>query len=285
MIKSKLWIVLTVSLLLSNTVWAKFCSECGKPLPSDTAKFCSECGASINGNSGSLATNKSDSIQDKVEELFAPVDEFAVFLSSSNFLTCIAKYPEYKIKFNKNKKDIDYLQATCDDITKKVIKNYYLYWSILCDSMENYTQRPNYRRLADEHRCKFLLSYINDVKNIWKTGGSLAEITKAEKRLIVATKEFTVSKSKYLTVKDEYTVLMKNAKFMLMDVNDNEVRIVLLGGQNGGTGAGLHGVGSAINPNNSIDHLWMPVVLKSELLKRTDCTEDDLNTFKIIIQK
>ena len=67
MIKSKLWIVLTVSLLLSNTVWAKFCSECGKPLPSDTAKFCSECGASINGNSGSLATNKSDSIQDKLD--------------------------------------------------------------------------------------------------------------------------------------------------------------------------------------------------------------------------
>ena len=78
---------------------------------------------------------------------------------------------------------------------------------------------------------------------------------------------------------------MKNAKFMLMEVKDDEIRIVLLGGEKGSTGAGLHGLGSAINPNNFLSNLWMPVVVKSELLKRTDCNEDDLNTFKSIIQK
>ena len=37
-------------MLLATSAWAKFCSECGKPLPSDTAKFCSECGAGVGGN-------------------------------------------------------------------------------------------------------------------------------------------------------------------------------------------------------------------------------------------
>ena len=40
---------------------------------------------SVNQNTSSNTIKNNDSIQDRVEELFAPVDEFAVFLSSSNF--------------------------------------------------------------------------------------------------------------------------------------------------------------------------------------------------------
>ena len=282
-IKSKLWIILVVSALLGNTAWAKFCSECGKSLPSDTAKFCSECGASVNQNTSSNTIKNNDSIQDRVEELFAPVDEFAVFLSSSNFITCIAKYPEYKIKFNKNKKDIDKLEASCDEITKKVIKNYYLYWDVLCNSLENYNSTNSYNTMGEEYRCKFLFSYINEVKSLWKSGASLSDITKVEKVFIVATKVFTMCKSEFFRVKGGAEVMLKNARFMLVDVDNDKIKIVVIGGKNN-SGVGYHSTMGG-STEASLNKLWFPVVNRKDILKRTDCTEDDLNTFKSIIQK
>ena len=81
----------------------KFCSECGTALNAGS-KFCSGCGISLEGNT---VKQNDDSMKEKIESLFAPVDEFTIYLSTSNFVTCIAKYPEYIIRMNNNRKEID----------------------------------------------------------------------------------------------------------------------------------------------------------------------------------
>lgn len=280
---TKLTILLALYSMLTATSWAKFCSECGKPLPSETAKFCSECGASISGNTNLNSAKNEISNQDRVEKLFAPVDEFAIFLSSSNFLTCIAKYPEYKIKFNQNKKDIEQLLNECDPVTKKVIDNYYLYWNTLCNSIENYTKTRDYDAMGEEYRCRFLLSYINEVKSIWKSNGSIEEITKIEKIFTVATKVFTLCKSNFYRVPGGPEVIANGARFMLVDVTNDKAKIVILGGKNN-CGIGWHSTVAGFTEKMPTQ-LWFPTVNRKELLKRTDCTEEDLNTFKTITKK
>ena len=68
----KLSIVLIIITFFSMPAWAKFCSECGKPL-NDGAKFCSECGASVSFaeqpiNEPSQPISENDSIQENNED-------------------------------------------------------------------------------------------------------------------------------------------------------------------------------------------------------------------------
>ena len=93
--------------------------------------------------------------------------------------------------------------------------------------------------MGEEYRCKFLFSYINEVKSLWKSGASLSDITKVEKVFIVATKVFTMCKSEFFRVKGGAEVMLKNARFMLVDVDNDKIKIVVIGGKNN-SGVGYH---------------------------------------------
>ena len=142
----------------------KFCSECGTALNAGS-KFCSGCGISLEGNT---VKQNDDSMKEKIESLFAPVDEFTIYLSTSNFVTCIAKYPEYIIRMNNNRKEID--KIICDTVTRKVIQCYFSHWDILCDLMEKWNKDKS---IEYEYKCKMRLAHIANVKKIWKNGMGL----------------------------------------------------------------------------------------------------------------
>jgi len=111
--------------LISTSIsYAKFCSECGKTLNED-AKFCSECGAGVNGNTRTNANNDIDksSVQFVYEKLKS-LDEFYVYLTSSNPLTCMQKFPDCKFKFEEGLKELQ--KENLSDLQKILIDMYKL---------------------------------------------------------------------------------------------------------------------------------------------------------------
>ena len=116
--------------------WAKFCSECGKPL-NEGAKFCSECGAGVGNNT------KIDQKEEKIDknslqfvsEKLKSLDEFCVYLNSSNRLTCMQKFPDCKFRFEENVKELQ--KETLSDLQKSLLDLYLLKWNIIETSYRN----------------------------------------------------------------------------------------------------------------------------------------------------
>ena len=121
---------LLVCFLISTSIsYAKFCSECGKPL-NEGAKFCSECGSSVNGKprTNTKEENNKNTVQFIYEKLKI-TDEFTIYLNSSNRLTCMQKFPECKFKFQENIKELQ--KENLSDLQKSFIEMYLLKWKII----------------------------------------------------------------------------------------------------------------------------------------------------------
>ena len=124
----KLSIVLIIITLFSMPAWAKFCSECGKPL-NDGAKFCSECGAGVGSNTntevkehkevneikvdkGNIENKEVKEVKEAkkdleiVKEKLDCFEEFCIYLESANQKGCMEKFPDCKIKFNKGLEEL-----------------------------------------------------------------------------------------------------------------------------------------------------------------------------------
>ena len=126
----KLSIVLIIITLFSMPAWAKFCSECGKPL-NEGAKFCSECGAGVgventtSSEKPKLVTNDLNKIREKLECM----EEFCAYLESSNKASCMDKFPNCKFRFQKGLEDLQ--KETLTDSQKLLVNMYKLKWQFV----------------------------------------------------------------------------------------------------------------------------------------------------------
>ena len=148
-------------------VWAKFCSECGKPL-NEGAKFCSECGAGV-GNVGKTESQKSNElliIKDKLDCM----EEFCIYFESSNKKTCMEKFPDCKFRFNKGLEELS--REKLADNQKALIKLYKYKWTLVEESYnsicENNFPRSNI----------YYISKVNEGINKALDGASIIWIDK-----------------------------------------------------------------------------------------------------------
>lgn len=113
--------------------WAKFCSECGKPL-NEGAKFCSECGASVGNTNSSEKSKQMISDLDKIREKLESMEELCLYLESSNKVSCMDKFPNCKFRFQKGLEDLS--KETLTDSQKLLINMYKLKWQFVEDSYD-----------------------------------------------------------------------------------------------------------------------------------------------------
>lgn len=122
--------LLIALLLLSQSAFGMFCTECGQEVP-DTAKFCSKCGGQI-----SEANQKAQDVWAALEI----INEWETFASSTNLQTANAKFPEYKIKASK------VLKSAQDDFPKlspveaKYVELMGVKWAALEQKMQAWNQ-------------------------------------------------------------------------------------------------------------------------------------------------
>ena len=154
----KLSIVLFIITLFSMPAWAKFCSECGKPL-NDGAKFCSECGAGVENTTSSEKPNSTINDLNKIREKLECMEELCAYLESSNKASCMDKFPNCKFRFQKGLEDLQ--KESLTDSQKLLMNMYKLKWQFVEEGYDMIC-----KDIVPENRIYYiglLNGYIKDV--------------------------------------------------------------------------------------------------------------------------
>jgi len=112
--------LLVLFLLIAVSSSAMFCNKCGSELPDDSA-FCSKCGQELKAsvNEKNAAELSEPDMLKRLDVLFQPVDNCLTYIQSSNYVTIIAKLPEFKIELDKNADEIKAIESKGSERVKK----------------------------------------------------------------------------------------------------------------------------------------------------------------------
>lgn len=258
-------LVVLLATIFASPAFAIFCSKCGFKA-NDDCVFCSKCGNRLN---GAAVSDQVASVKDDIaliDSKFAPVNDFEIFVFSSNYLTCIAKFPEFQILFNKNIKDIEEIENNADSREKQIISYYRNKWEIL-KTLQNVWSSNNGTKIRKQaYMTQFagVLKYINEIIANLKVGISAVELSSLEAKLNLLSKVYKV-KTHYLMV--DKMRIPKNEEIGIAEISEDKVKVIHLGD--------WIEVEQIAGPMKaSVDVLENYVsgwISKEEFLKRTDC--------------
>lgn len=249
---------------LVSPLFAAFCSKCGYQVK-DESVFCSRCGEKLD----SVATNSQNLEENTlkmIEENFAPVNDFEVFVFTSNYSTCIAKFPEFQILYSKNLPAIESLAKSANELEKEIISYYYAKWEILKTLQEVWSQSSGsvLRKKAYLTQYSNILKYINEIISKLKNKDSALEVAEMKQKLAVRKAIYHV-KSSYLLVSN--LKIPKNQPVGIKEIAGDKIEVIHLGDM---AESKTSLVGPIHIDNSSLTDPISGWVSKEEFEKRTD---------------
>lgn len=223
--KKIIFVTIVNIMIFSSTLFASFCNKCGFKA-SDESIYCSKCGNKLENIESISSLNKNNIIL--IEEAFSPVNDFEVFLYNSNYLTCVAKFPEYQIAFNKNIYKIEEIEKNSNENEKKIIIYYYKKWEIikLLQEIWGSNQYIDYQKKAYMTKFIGVLKQINNIIVHLKSGIKENDLKTLENKLELSTKIYEVT-SRFLGV--ESNRIPHGDKIGIEEIKDDKVKIIHLG--------------------------------------------------------
>lgn len=213
--------------VFTSPAFAVFCSKCGYHAK-DNSVFCSKCGEKLDEVNGSQTKTDSDAIA-FLEDKFSPVQGFETFLSNSNYVTCVAKFPEFKIEYDKNFKEISARASSFDSRVKKIMWLYVRKWvslNLLYEAWSLNVKGAVAINQAYMIKYSHSLSQLNHIIDYLKNGGSLEEAEKMDEKLAKNEKDCKVT-SKYLQV-NKYCI-PKGQPVWIEEVEESRVKVLHMG--------------------------------------------------------
>ena len=212
--------------------------------------------------------------KEKLEECFSFINEAGSLITSYGLKSFLNNYSNYLNKFEENKTIINELAKSQNLKIQNIVKSYLFYWKILSDAYENHIKYNSSRYLAYENRCKRIWLYMQEIKLAWIKDESLSRIIKLTNRMEIASKEFKVT-SKYLLDRDKNGAFLQNATFCILEIEQDVKLLLLHGNGNSGYGIMLYSISENEPPVNP------PFMKKSEIIKRSNCNQRDLDLFEL----
>jgi hypothetical protein len=244
-----------------------FCSSCGYEAK-DGSAFCSKCGNKL----ATLETAASDTAENliaKIEKKFAPVNDFEVFVFTSNYTTCIAKYPEFQILYNKNKPEIEAIEKIANDREKEIISHYYSKWEILQNLQKVWSPNDGSALRKQAFMIQFVgvLKIINEIISKLKSKATSKAVLEM-KDLLAKRKAIYKVKSKYLLVSN--IKIPRNQPVGINEIVGNKIKVIHLGDK---AESQLSIVGPTFIDNSNLTEPISGWVSKKEFVKRTNYTD------------
>ena len=261
----KYCIPILLFLILSFPVFAVFCSKCGYEAKNGGV-YCSKCGEKL----ANLSVDNVDEFTEKdaiafLEKKFLPVTKFETFISNSNYRTCIEKYPEFKLEYDKNFKVISARSPEFSKRAKKIMWLYVKKWAILKSLYQAWGMDVNNSSVVHQaYMIKYFysLNQIDQIISYLKNNDSLAEAEKLLTTLAEREKIYKVT-TKYLKVGSH--CIPKGQPIWLEKIEKSRVKVLHIGSEL------LDKLALKRNPV-IFSRLSKPVrgwVSKQEILKRT----------------
>lgn len=220
---------LVALLFLGSPVFALFCSKCGVEAKED-ASFCSKCGTKIDSNNASTTSGNSSQENLSIDDLLSPVKEFETFITSSNFITCIAKVPEFKIKFEEYEKKFNAISSKASTVAKKkfdLSKKKFVLLQLLMEAWSRKINGPlKVTAEATMAKLAFALESYNSMIAELKDETSIQTVKQMEKDLEFNMKDYKVT-SKFLKVENCW--IAKDQPVWVAKVEKDRVRVVHMG--------------------------------------------------------
>lgn len=262
-------LLVTIALLFTSSSFAAFCSKCGYKAGNESI-FCSKCGSKLDNSTATESKSAETDALSLIVDKFSPVNDFEIFVYSSNYLTCVAKFPEFQILFNKNLKGIEEIEKTAGKRDKQIIAYYFKKWEILKTLQEVWSSSITTNICKQAYMTKFtgVLKYINEIIAKLKAGMPESELKALESRLNVLLKVYKVA-SRYLLVNDFR--LPKEQEISIEEIQEDKVKVIHLGNW-------FERVILSGPENASVEELTNPIsgwVSKEEFKKRTNTTDLD----------
>lgn len=251
-------------LMLTNTLFAVFCSNCGFKA-TENSNFCAKCGSRL----AVLELSESSSAKNiiaRVEQKFAPVNDFEVFVFTSNYATCIAKYPEFQILYNRNKPRIEALEKIASEREKTIISYYYKKWEILQHLQQVWSTSGGSALRKQAFMIQFVgvLKLINEIIDKLKNNAPPQETLEMEKLLAKRAAIYNV-KSRYLLVSN--IKIPKDQPVGINEIDDNKIKVIHLGDK---AESQLSIVGPTFIDNSNLTEPISGWVSKEEFERRTN---------------
>lgn len=261
-------IIVFFFILAAVSSYAMFCNKCGQQLPDDSI-FCSKCGAKVSAIGVSVNATKDTDILKLINTNFEPVNDFEVFVFTSNYATCISKYPEFQISFNKNKPGIEILKQKANKLEKEIISYYYQKWDILKQLQEVWSKANGSNLQKQAYMIQFsgILKLINKIIAKLKNNASASEQTKMRSQLLERITIYHI-KSNYLLLSN--IKILKDQPVGICEIAGNKLKIMHLGDK-------AQGVNSIVGPifidNSKLTSPISDWITKDEFIKRTNYSE------------
>lgn len=216
-------------LCISLPAFAVFCSKCGSEAKSN-AVYCAKCGSQLEqAASGSAASGPSKISTVSVDDLFAPVNEYETFVKTSNFITCIAKSPEFKIKFDGLLKELD-SNSSLSDFDKKMVELARKKFALVQLLMDAWGRKINgpFRITAEAamYKVSYGIERYNEFISAFKASKDIASLSKMEKELEISMTEYKVT-SKYLQIENCWVA--KDEPIWVAKIENNKARVLHMG--------------------------------------------------------
>ncbi|MFC1745935.1 zinc-ribbon domain-containing protein [Candidatus Riflebacteria bacterium] len=148
----------------TTNVWALFCFNCGKKITTE-AKFCPNCGKKQRRGGDSSASNLNSNSE--FFKNFEVIDDYEIVLSTTNYLTAIAKTPDFAIKLKNNLNKLENIRL---NKTQNYLKNLYITKKSYLDNYLRAWQRSitnlNLKRFYVSLFKDQMKSDYQDIKNI-----------------------------------------------------------------------------------------------------------------------
>ncbi len=259
--------ILFLFIFTAMNLFAMFCNKCGQPLPDESA-FCSKCGVKLSSLTARADLTEAE-VLSLIETKFSPVNDFEIFVFSSNYLTCIAKYPEFQILFNKNKPEIEALKQKANKREKEIISFYYKKWEILKNLQDVWakTNGSNLQKQAYMIQFTGILKFINEIIAKLKVGSAISEISEMKRKLLERMTIYRV-KSQYMLASN--IKLPKDQPVGICEIEGDKFKIIHLGDK-------AEGKNSLVGPifidNSKLTSPISDWVTKEEFIKRTNYSE------------
>lgn len=253
--------------VFNSPAFAVFCSKCGYKA-ADNSTFCSSCGSQLDSAAANNKPSGANTLE-IIEQKFAPVNDFEVFVFTSNYLTCIAKYPEFQILYSKNKPDIEAIEKTADKREKEIISYYYQKWEILKTLQEVWSPSSGsaLRKQAYMIQYSGILKYINEIILKLKNNAPSLEVLEMKSKLTTRMAVYHV-KTNFLLVSN--LKLPKGQPVGIKDIADDKIEVIHLGVM-------AQGKASIVGPihidSSSLSEPISGWITKEEFEKRTDYSD------------
>lgn len=199
--KRKYIAFLVLFVLIAANSYAMFCNKCGFELPDDSA-FCSKCGQELktSENKSNPAKLSEADILKRLDVLFQPVDNCLTYIQSSNYITIIAKLPEFRIELEKN---VDEIKAIESKGSPRINKFIYFHREKLVQAIliiPGYLDKLSYNfAKAGVSRCLYLTAHADRMLDLLRSNESLEKVSNIDNSVKKAAEEIKVT-SQHMTI-------------------------------------------------------------------------------------